>query len=73
MTVTGEGIAVGVMAVNEGFVSRWVGPGQYAGAGLSALLLVNLALRQLNLTAGSPCSASATRSGWRSPRWGTAW
>ena len=38
-----------VLAVNQGFVSRWLGPAQYSGITLTALVGTALLLRQWNL------------------------
>ncbi|HXV85408.1 MAG TPA: oligosaccharide flippase family protein [Gemmatimonadales bacterium] len=45
------GIVCVVLLTNEGFVTWWVGPEQYAGAGLTALLLAAMLLRHWNMTA----------------------
>lgn len=45
------GIVCLVVLVNEGFVTWWVGPEQYAGTGLTALLLAAMLLRHWNVTA----------------------
>lgn len=42
-----------VLAVNQGFVSRWVGAGQYGGSWLTALILLSMLLRHWNLTIAS--------------------
>jgi O-antigen/teichoic acid export membrane protein len=39
-----------VLAVNEGFVARWVGAAQYGGFRLTALILLSMLLRHWNLT-----------------------
>lgn len=39
-----------VLAVNEGFVARWVGAAQYGGFWLTALLVLNMLLRHWDLT-----------------------
>ena len=39
-----------VLVVNQGFVGRWVGAGQYGGFWLTALLLLSMLLRHWNLT-----------------------
>lgn len=39
-----------VLAVNQGFVVRWVGAGQYGGVWLTALILLSMLLRHWNLT-----------------------
>ncbi len=41
-----------VLAINQGFVSRWVGPGQYGGFWLTALILSSMLLRHWNMTVG---------------------
>jgi O-antigen/teichoic acid export membrane protein len=41
-----------VLALNRGFVGWWVGAGQYGGALLTALVLLVMLLRHLNLTVG---------------------
>jgi len=41
-----------VLAVNQGFVGRWVGPSQYGGFWLTVLILVSMLLRHWNLTIG---------------------
>lgn len=45
------GIVCVVLAVNEGFVRWWVGPEQYGGLLLTALLLAGMLLRHWNVTA----------------------
>ena len=44
-------IACIVLAVNRGFVQWWVGGGQYAGDGLTLLLIFTMLLRHWNITA----------------------
>lgn len=39
-----------VLAVNEGFVARWVGAAQYGGFWLTALVVLNMLLRHWDLT-----------------------
>lgn len=39
-----------VLAVNQGFVGRWVGANQYGGFWLTALILLSMLLRHWNLT-----------------------
>ncbi|HEX7313450.1 MAG TPA: oligosaccharide flippase family protein [Pyrinomonadaceae bacterium] len=39
-----------VLAVNEGFVARWVGAAQYGGFWLTALILLSMLLRHWSLT-----------------------
>jgi O-antigen/teichoic acid export membrane protein len=41
-----------VLVVNQGFVGRWVGSGQYGGFWLTVLILVSMLLRHWNLTVG---------------------
>jgi hypothetical protein len=41
-----------VLAVNQGFVTRWIGSGQYGGFWLTALILLCMLLRHWNLTIG---------------------
>lgn len=41
-----------VLAVNQGFVGRWVGAGQYGGFWLTVLILLSMLLRHWNLTVG---------------------
>ncbi len=41
-----------VLAVNHGFVGRWVGAVQYGGFGLTTLLLLSMLLRHWNQTIG---------------------
>jgi O-antigen/teichoic acid export membrane protein len=41
-----------VLAVNQGFVGRWVGANQYGGFWLTALLLLSMLLRHWSLTVG---------------------
>jgi O-antigen/teichoic acid export membrane protein len=41
-----------VLAVNQGFVGRWVGANQYGGFWLTALILMSMLLRHWNLTIG---------------------
>jgi len=51
LMVSGAVVCV-VLAVNQGFVARWVGVEQFGGVTLTALILVNMLLRHLNVTAG---------------------
>jgi O-antigen/teichoic acid export membrane protein len=44
-------LVCGVITLNEGFVSWWVGPNRYGGMTLTALLATALTLRHLNFTA----------------------
>jgi O-antigen/teichoic acid export membrane protein len=41
-----------VLAVNQGFVGRWVGSNQYGGTWLTAFILLTMLLRHWNLTIG---------------------
>jgi O-antigen/teichoic acid export membrane protein len=41
-----------VLLVNQGFVGRWVGAGQYGGFWLTLLILLSMLLRHWNLTVG---------------------
>lgn len=52
LMVSGVVVCV-VLAVNQGFVSRWVGAGQYGGSWLTALILLSMLLRHWNLTIAS--------------------
>jgi O-antigen/teichoic acid export membrane protein len=48
-----SGVVVCVtLAVNQGFVGRWVGAEQYGGITLTALILLSMLLRHWNLTVG---------------------
>lgn len=49
LLVSGWGACV-VLATNRGFVNWWVGPEQYGGHLLTALVLANMLLRHFNLT-----------------------
>jgi O-antigen/teichoic acid export membrane protein len=49
LMLSGAGVCV-VLAVNQGFVGRWVGAGQYGGSWLTALILLSMLLRHWNLT-----------------------
>ncbi|HUF18924.1 MAG TPA: oligosaccharide flippase family protein [Thermoanaerobaculia bacterium] len=51
LTVSGL-LGVVILAVNEGFVSWWVGPEQFGGVALTAALIVSMTLRHWNLTVG---------------------
>lgn len=51
LLLSGGGVCV-VLMVNHGFVDRWVGPEQYGGFWLTALLLLSMLLRHWNLTLG---------------------
>lgn len=50
MLLLSGGIVALVLAVNGSFVSWWVGESQFAGTGLTALLLLSMLVRHLNLT-----------------------
>ena len=50
MLMTSGAVACVVLAVNQGFVSWWVGADQYAGLPLTVLLLLVMLLRQWNTT-----------------------
>lgn len=52
LMVSGAVVCV-VLAVNQGFVGRWVGTGQYGGSWLTALILLSMLLRHWNLTVAS--------------------
>jgi O-antigen/teichoic acid export membrane protein len=41
-----------VLIVNQGFVSRWVGAGQFGGVSLTLLILLSMLLRHWNITIG---------------------
>ena len=41
-----------VLLVNQGFVSRWVGAGQFGGISLTLLILLSMLLRHWNITIG---------------------
>jgi O-antigen/teichoic acid export membrane protein len=41
-----------ILAVNQGFIERWVGGDQYGGLHLTTLFLLNMLLRHWNLTVG---------------------
>ena len=43
-----------VLVVNQGFIDRWVGAGQYGGFWLTALILLSMLLRHWNLTISYP-------------------
>jgi O-antigen/teichoic acid export membrane protein len=49
LMVSGAVVCV-VMAVNQGFVGRWVGTGQFGGSWLTTLILLGMLLRHWNLT-----------------------
>ena len=50
MLLISGGVFLIVIATNEGFVSWWVGPSQYAGFAVTASLLVSMMLRHWNTT-----------------------
>lgn len=50
MLILSGGVACLVLAVNHIFVQWWVGPGQFAGSTLTALVVASLLLRHLNTT-----------------------
>jgi O-antigen/teichoic acid export membrane protein len=52
MLIASGAVVCVVLAVNKGFVSWWVGPEQYAGFLLTALVLLNMLLRHWSLTLG---------------------
>ena len=51
LLLSGAGVCVVVM-INQGFIERWVGPDQYGGFWLTALLLLSMLIRHWNLTLG---------------------
>jgi O-antigen/teichoic acid export membrane protein len=51
MMLASGAIVVVVLATNEAFVAWWVGDLQFAGVGLTALLLAGMVIRHLNTTA----------------------
>lgn len=51
LMLSGAAVCV-VLAVNQGFVGRWVGTRQYGGFWLTALILLSILLRHWNLTVG---------------------
>jgi|GEM_PF-690491 len=51
LMVSGAMVCV-VLAVNQGFVGRWVGADHYGGSLLTVLLLLSMLLRHWNLTIG---------------------
>lgn len=51
LMLSGAAVCV-VLAVNQGFVGRWVGASQYGGFWLTALILLSMLLRHWNLTIG---------------------
>jgi O-antigen/teichoic acid export membrane protein len=52
LMVSGAVVCV-VLAINQGFVARWVGAGQFGGVWLTALILLSMLLRHWNLTIAS--------------------
>jgi O-antigen/teichoic acid export membrane protein len=52
LLVSGAVVCV-VLAVNQGFVGRWVGAGQFGGSWLTVLILLSMLLRHWNLTIAS--------------------
>jgi len=50
MLLASGAILVVVLATNEGFVAWWVGDGQFAGVGLTVLMLTGMVLRHFNTT-----------------------
>ncbi|HEV7684548.1 MAG TPA: oligosaccharide flippase family protein [Pyrinomonadaceae bacterium] len=52
LMVSGAVVCV-VLAVNQGFVGRWVGAGQFGGSWLTVLILLTMLLRHWNLTIAS--------------------
>ena len=50
MLLLSGAIVTVVLAVNEPFVSWWVGESRYVGAGLTALLLLSMLARHMNAT-----------------------
>lgn len=51
LMLSGAAVCV-VLAVNQGFVGRWVGANQYGGFWLTVLILFSMLLRHWNLTVG---------------------
>lgn len=51
LMLSGAAVCI-VLAVNQGFVGRWVGARQYGGFWLTALILLSMLLRHWNLTVG---------------------
>ncbi|MET0626306.1 MAG: oligosaccharide flippase family protein, partial [Pyrinomonadaceae bacterium] len=49
LMLSGAAVCV-VLAVNEGFVARWIGAAQYGGFWLTVLILLGVLLRHWNLT-----------------------
>ena len=52
MLLVSGGVVLVVLAVNQGFVTWWVGAENYGGFALTALMLANMLLRHWNLTLG---------------------
>ena len=50
MLMASGAVVCAVLAVNQGFVTWWVGAGQYAGLSLTVLLLLVMLLRHWNTT-----------------------
>jgi O-antigen/teichoic acid export membrane protein len=50
MLLLSGGIVTVVLAINGPFVSWWVGESRFAGVGLTALLLLSMLIRHMNLT-----------------------
>ena len=50
MLLLSGGIVVTVLAVNAPFVSWWVGPPRFGGVGLTAVMLVTMLVRHVNVT-----------------------
>jgi hypothetical protein len=51
LMISGAVVCV-VLAVNQGFVGRWVGAEQFGGLALTALILLSMLLRHWNVTLG---------------------
>jgi O-antigen/teichoic acid export membrane protein len=51
LMLSGAVVCVGLL-INQGFVSRWVGAGQFGGVLLTLLILLSMLLRHWNLTIG---------------------
>ena len=52
MLMLSGGVVCVVLAVNQGFIARWVGAGQFGGFWLTALILLSMLLRHCNQTVG---------------------
>lgn len=50
MLILSGAVVCVVLAVNQGFVARWVGAAQYGGFWLTALIVLNMLLRHWDLT-----------------------